>query len=67
MYDERSTSGEKVLEASKLIKQMQSMEYGDASDSGRKVDSVFMHNDAELSNIEDSSEQELAVQNRKNV
>lgn len=64
-------TGEKVLEASKLMKQMQSTEYGDVSDSGRKVDCIFMYEDVELSNIEfkneDSSERELGLQNRKNV
>jgi hypothetical protein len=64
-------AAEKVLEASKLIKQMQSMEYGDVSDSECKVDCVFIYEDIELSNTEfkneDSSERELVVQNHKNV
>ncbi|KAF8937738.1 hypothetical protein BGZ58_002229 [Dissophora ornata] len=63
--------GEKVLEASKVMKQMQSSEYGDISDSGRKVDCIFMYENIELSNIEfkkeDASERDLAIQNRKNV
>ncbi|KAI8598600.1 hypothetical protein EDD21DRAFT_183002 [Dissophora ornata] len=65
------TRGEKVLEASKVMKQMQSSEYGDISDSGRKVDCIFMYENIELSNIEfkkeDASERDLAIQNRKNV
>jgi hypothetical protein len=71
VHNKWSISGEKLLEASKVIKQMQSSEYGDVSDSGRKVDCIFMYDDIELSNIEfkneDTPERELAVQNRKNI
>lgn len=53
------------------MKQMQSLEYGDVSDAGRKVDCIFMYEDIEISNVEfknnDSSERELAVQNRKDA
>ncbi|KAG9062379.1 hypothetical protein KI688_005294 [Linnemannia hyalina] len=53
-----------------LMRDMQSLEYGDVSDTGHKVDCVFMYEDIELSSIEfkneDSSERDLAVQNRKN-
>jgi len=50
---------------------MQSNEYSDTSDSGRKVDCLFMMQGAELSNVEfkhaETCVKELAIQNRKNV
>ncbi|KAI8348529.1 hypothetical protein B0O80DRAFT_532293 [Mortierella sp. GBAus27b] len=45
-------SGEKILEASKLLRSQQATEYGDISDSGGKVDLTFMYEDVELSNLE---------------
>ncbi|KAG0226732.1 hypothetical protein BGW42_003456 [Actinomortierella wolfii] len=44
--------GEKILEASKVLRQQQASEYGEVSDTGRKVDLIFMYEDIELSNIE---------------
>ncbi|KAF9994950.1 hypothetical protein BGZ79_000260 [Entomortierella chlamydospora] len=50
---------------------MQSLEHGDISDTGRKVDCVFMYQGIELSNIEfkraEIGDTDLAIQNRKNV
>jgi len=40
------------LDASKLLKQQQASEYGEISDSGRKVNLIFMFNNIELSNVE---------------
>ncbi|KAG0354822.1 hypothetical protein BC939DRAFT_524459 [Gamsiella multidivaricata] len=64
-------TGEKVMLASKTMRQMQSAEFGDTSDSGRKTDCLFMFGDIELSNIEfkkpNISQTELGVQNRKNI
>ncbi|KAI8606386.1 hypothetical protein EDD21DRAFT_233384 [Dissophora ornata] len=64
-------TGEKALEASKTLRQMQSMEFGEASEAGRKVDCIFKYLDIEMSNIEfkcaDISERDLAIQNRKNI
>ncbi|GJJ74983.1 hypothetical protein EMPS_07341 [Entomortierella parvispora] len=64
-------TGEKVMAASKAVRQMQSSEFGDPSDSGRKADCLFMMGDIELSNIEFKrqgiDETEIRIQNRKNV
>ncbi|ORZ19295.1 hypothetical protein BCR41DRAFT_43092 [Lobosporangium transversale] len=64
-------TGEKALEASKSMRRMQSSEYGDVSDTGRKVDCIFMYKGIELSNIEfkcpNICPQDIAIQNRKNV
>ncbi|KAF9578242.1 hypothetical protein BGW38_006065, partial [Lunasporangiospora selenospora] len=64
-------TGEKVLESSKIMRQQQSAEYGDVSESGRKVDMLFMFDGVEVSNVEfkrpGTTEQDLAIQNRKNV
>ncbi|KAF9577934.1 hypothetical protein BGW38_006559, partial [Lunasporangiospora selenospora] len=64
-------TGEKVLAASKVMRQMQTGEYSDVSDTGLKVDGLFRYNDIELSNIELKSPEigsrDLAIQNRKNV
>ncbi|KAG0307107.1 hypothetical protein BGZ98_001046 [Dissophora globulifera] len=64
-------TGEKALEASKVMRKLQSTEYSDTSDAGRKVDCLFMMQGVELSNIEfkhqDASARDLAIQNRKNV
>jgi hypothetical protein len=50
---------------------MQTAEYNDVSDAGRKLDCLFMVNDVELSNIEvkhpGSSRVDLTIQNRKNI
>ncbi|KAF8938872.1 hypothetical protein BGZ58_011242 [Dissophora ornata] len=47
------------------------MEFGEASEAGRKVDCIFKYLDIEMSNIEfkcaDISERDLAIQNRKNI
>ncbi|KAF9357273.1 hypothetical protein BGX34_009451 [Mortierella sp. NVP85] len=63
--------GEKALESSRIMRRYQSAEYGDISDSGRKVDCLFSFKGIELANIEfktpDISPREIAVQNRKNV
>lgn len=60
-----------MLEASKVMRHMQSLEHGDVSDAGRKVDCIFMYKGIELSNIEfkraEIGERDLAIQNRKNV
>ncbi|KAF9117519.1 hypothetical protein BGW39_002097 [Mortierella sp. 14UC] len=64
-------SGEKILDASKVLRQQQASEYGDVSDTGRKVDLIFMYKDIELSNLEfkrtDISSRNIALQCRKNV
>ncbi|KAF9091845.1 hypothetical protein BGX27_001955 [Mortierella sp. AM989] len=64
-------TGEKALGASKLMRQLQTSEYGDVSDAGRKADCLFMFQDIELSNIEfkcdNISPREIAIQNRKNI
>ncbi|KAG0247022.1 hypothetical protein BG011_002204 [Mortierella polycephala] len=64
-------TGETTLEASKVMRHMQSLEHGDVSDAGRKVDCIFMYKGIELSNIEfkraEIGERDLAIQNRKNV
>ncbi|KAF9428995.1 hypothetical protein BGZ76_001971 [Entomortierella beljakovae] len=64
-------TGEKALEASKIMRQHQVSEYNDVSESARKVDCLFMYEGLELSNIEfkkpDTSNRDLAIQNRKNV
>jgi hypothetical protein len=63
--------GEKALKASRIMKRMQSAEYNDVSESGRKADCLFMMENLELSNIEfkspEAGKRELAIQNRKNV
>ncbi|KAG0278379.1 hypothetical protein BGZ96_002406 [Linnemannia gamsii] len=63
--------GEKVLESSKIMRQLQSAEYGDVSESGQKVDMLSMFDGIEVSNVEfkrpGATEQDLAIQNRKNV
>ncbi|KAG0254909.1 hypothetical protein BGZ95_005908, partial [Linnemannia exigua] len=62
---------DEMLEASKVMRHMQSLEHGDVSDAGRKVDCIFIYNGIELSNIEhkraDIGERDLAIQNQKNV
>ncbi|KAG0266843.1 hypothetical protein BGZ95_002980 [Linnemannia exigua] len=64
-------SGEKILEASKVLRQQQASEYGDVSDTGRKVDLIFMYKDIELLNVEfkrtDISSRNIALQCRKTV
>jgi hypothetical protein len=64
-------SGEKALESSRILRRHQSAEYGDVSDSGRKVDCLFSYHGIELSNIElktpDITPRDIAIQNRKNV
>ncbi|KAF9998316.1 hypothetical protein BGZ79_008003 [Entomortierella chlamydospora] len=64
-------TGEKAMLASKIIRQMQSSEFGDPSDMGRRADCLFMFDDIEISNIEfkkpSTSEAEIGLQNRKNV
>ncbi|KAF9084652.1 hypothetical protein BGX27_003737, partial [Mortierella sp. AM989] len=64
-------TGEKAMLASKAMRQMQSAEFGDPSESGRKSDCLFMFEEIELSNIEFKkpgiSETDLGVQNRKNI
>ncbi|KAI8599502.1 hypothetical protein EDD21DRAFT_379697 [Dissophora ornata] len=64
-------TGEKALEASKIMRQHQVSEYNDASESARKVDCLFLYEGLELSNIEfkkpGTSNRDLAIQNRKNV
>ncbi|ORZ27812.1 hypothetical protein BCR41DRAFT_383520 [Lobosporangium transversale] len=63
--------GETMLKASKTMRHMQWEEHGDISDTGRKVDCVFMYKGIELSNIEfkrtDVGARDIAIQNRKNV
>ncbi|KAG0299335.1 hypothetical protein BGZ98_010129 [Dissophora globulifera] len=63
--------GEKALEASKVMRKLQSEEYSDTSDVGRKVDCLFAMQGVELSNIEfkhqGATTRDLAIQNRKNV
>ncbi|KAF9117464.1 hypothetical protein BGW39_002160, partial [Mortierella sp. 14UC] len=63
--------GEKMLEASKIMRKWQAEEYGDVSEAGRKVDCLFMFDGIELSNLEikhpDISKNELGIQNKKNI
>ncbi|KAF9920599.1 hypothetical protein FBU30_009550 [Linnemannia zychae] len=53
------------------MSRMQTAEYHDLSDSGRRLDCLFMMDDVELSNIvvkhPGSSKMELTIQNRKSV
>lgn len=60
-----------MLVASKIMKKLQSLEHGDVSESGRKVDCIFVVDDVEISNIEfkrpNVSDTDIAIQNRKNV
>ncbi|KAG0356587.1 hypothetical protein BG005_004493, partial [Podila minutissima] len=60
---------ETMLETSKIIHHMQSLEHGDVSDAGRKVDCIFMYKGIELSNIEfyrtEIGERALVIQNRR--
>jgi hypothetical protein len=53
------------------LKEQQALEYGDISDSGRKVDLIFKYNDIELSNVEfkhpDIQSKDIAHQSRKNM
>jgi hypothetical protein len=60
-----------MLEASKDMRHMQSLEHGDISDAGLKVDRIFMYKGIELSTIEfkraEIGARDLAIQNRKNV
>ncbi|KAF9945046.1 hypothetical protein BGZ70_004094 [Mortierella alpina] len=64
-------TGEKVLEASKIMRQRQTAEFNDVSDSGRKVDLLFMFEGVEISNMEfkkpSATEKDLALQTRKNI
>ncbi|KAG0219814.1 hypothetical protein BGW41_008145, partial [Actinomortierella wolfii] len=64
-------TGERMLEASKALRQQQAAEFGDLSDAGRKVDLAFVHKGIELSNIEFKKAgigaMEIAVQCRKNI
>ncbi|KAF9579354.1 hypothetical protein BGW38_004422, partial [Lunasporangiospora selenospora] len=64
-------TGEKMLEASKIMKRWQTEEYGDVSEAGRKVDCLFMFDGIELSNLEIKhshiSKTDLAIQNKKNI
>ncbi|KAF9912605.1 hypothetical protein EC991_010030 [Linnemannia zychae] len=64
-------SGERMLEASKVLRQQQATEFGDLCDAGRKVDLVFVHKGIELSNIEFKrpgiSAMDITVQCRKNI
>ncbi|KAF9975043.1 hypothetical protein BGZ75_000647 [Mortierella antarctica] len=64
-------TGEKVLEASKVMRQRQTAEFDDVSESGRKVDLLFMYKGVEISNMEfkrpSATERDLAIQTRKNI
>ncbi|KAF9578511.1 hypothetical protein BGW38_005648 [Lunasporangiospora selenospora] len=63
--------GEKMMDASKVLRQQQASEFGDVSDTGRRVDLLFMYQGIELSNIEfkrpNTSRREATVQSRKNI
>ncbi|KAG0227482.1 hypothetical protein BGW41_003807 [Actinomortierella wolfii] len=63
--------GEKMLDASKIMRKWQAEEYGDVSEAGRKVDCLLMYEGIELSNLEikhsDISKTDLAIQNKKNI
>ncbi|KAF9343023.1 hypothetical protein BGX26_006412, partial [Mortierella sp. AD094] len=63
--------GEKELKASKVMRMMQTAEYSDVSDAGRKMNCQFRYKDIALSNIEFKNSEigprELAIQNRKNI
>ncbi|KAF9969070.1 hypothetical protein BGZ73_008741 [Actinomortierella ambigua] len=64
-------TGERMLEASKVLRQQQAAEFGDLSDAGRKVDLAFVHKGIELSNIEFKrpgiGAMDITVQCRKNI
>ncbi|KAF9570161.1 hypothetical protein EC968_002140 [Mortierella alpina] len=64
-------TGEKALEASKVVRRQQAAEYGEVSEAGRKVDCLFAFESIELSNIEfklrGALDKEIAIQNRKNI
>ncbi|KAF9429108.1 hypothetical protein BGZ76_001801 [Entomortierella beljakovae] len=67
----QTKSGETALAASKIMKKLQNMEYGDVSESGRKVNCIFVVEGIEVSNIEfkrpNVSDTDIAIRNRKNV
>ncbi|KAI8602467.1 hypothetical protein EDD21DRAFT_74722 [Dissophora ornata] len=64
-------SGERMLEASKVLRQQQATEFGDLCEGGRKVDLAFVHKGIELPNIEFKrpgiGAMDIAVQCRKNI
>lgn len=64
-------TGEKALEASKVVRRQQAAEYGEVSEAGRKVDCLFAFESIELSNVEfklrGALDKEIAIQNRKNI
>ncbi|KAF9932360.1 hypothetical protein FBU30_008340 [Linnemannia zychae] len=64
-------SGEKILESSRIMRQQQSSEFGDVSESERKVDKLFMFHEVEISNVEfkkpGTTKRELTIQYRKNI
>ncbi|KAF9968218.1 hypothetical protein BGZ73_000207 [Actinomortierella ambigua] len=64
-------TGERMLEASKVLRQEQAAEFGDLCDAGRKVDLAFLHKGIELSNIEFKKPgigaMDITVQCRKNI
>ncbi|KAG0296889.1 hypothetical protein BGZ96_008244 [Linnemannia gamsii] len=64
-------TGDKTLEASKVVRRQQAAEYGEISEAGRKVDCLFAFESIELSNVElklrGASDKEIAIQNRKNI
>jgi hypothetical protein len=54
-----------------VLRNQQAYEYGDVSETGRKVDLIFMYKDIEISNVEfkraDISSKDITVQCRKNI
>ncbi|KAF9124441.1 hypothetical protein BGX30_000951 [Mortierella sp. GBA39] len=44
-----ASTGERVLESSKIMRQKQTAEFGDVSESDRKVDMLFVYNGVEIS------------------
>lgn len=53
------------------MKTLQSLEHGDVSDGGRKVDCIFVAEGVEISNVEfnrpNIRDTDVAIQSRKNV
>ncbi|KAG0291974.1 hypothetical protein BGZ98_002784 [Dissophora globulifera] len=64
-------TGETTLGASKIMRRLQRLEHGEVSETGSKVDCIFVADGVEISNTEfkkvNISGTEVAIENRKNV
>ncbi|KAI1313879.1 hypothetical protein EDD11_002414 [Mortierella claussenii] len=63
--------GERVMEASKIMRQHQTAEFSGVSESARKVDLLFMYDGVEISNIRFKkpgiTERDIAIQHKKSI